>query len=903
MSLDHTCPENARLKVYQCQALDAFEGFLRRYRDDGAVRAYEACAREHFGLGIPYRMPQPFAEGDIPCVCLRIPTGGGKTLMAGHAIRRVNDALLGVEHSLTVWLVPTDAIREQTLRALKTTGNLLHDSLSEKLGLFNVLTLDEALNLQPGTLDSANVIVVATMQSFKQEDTGRLAVYKQNGQLMANFSGMPGAEAGGHSLVDLLRQRRPFVIVDEAHNQGTQLAFDTLARLDPCAVLELTATPDRSYQPSNVLFSVSAATLQAEDMIKLPVELAAHGSWQVALREAINCLEGLQTEADVEQAVTGEYLRPIMLLQAERRSEGQETFTAERVKQALIDDFNVPGKSIAISTGTLDELGDTDVSAPDCPLRFIITVDKLREGWDCPFAYVLVSFRASSTSTALEQILGRVLRMPRAQRKQREALNKAYAFAVSPRIVEVAEALRDGLVHAGFERQDVNDLIRAEHGEQGSGDLLRQRDCVTVPLPQVDDQVELPDLSALPEATRKRFEKTLEVSPETGSMTLRGDWSRPGDQKALKDAFQSPQAVQIVEQAIALLAAPEPYQPTPSERGERFAIPLLAWTQGDLLLEAGDAPLLESAWNPKDASVELPDAAFPKDLEAVQRARLAITDAGKLSYDPGEKLDVQMHLFVREPASDERLLWWLEQQLRDQNLDPEDLAAWLSGALGYLKTQRGFTTDELDYRKFRLREALAERLKKARRSAAQQGFFALLGDEPQLSADDRLQRVFSTGRYAWDSQYNGFIALNRHFFPQIGNLKSSGEEFECAQFIANEMDGVRDWIRNVDRKPGSFSLPTSSDRFYPDFVIRLTNGGIIAAEYKGKHLATGRDSDEKKRIGELWERRSGGRCAFAWVELQDWTTLKEAALRCNEAILSMTTMSASTASPSKPAAA
>ncbi|MFZ1620200.1 DEAD/DEAH box helicase family protein, partial [Dokdonella sp.] len=125
--------------------------------------------------------------------------------------------------------------------------------MSEKLGLFNVLTLDEALNLQPGTLDSANVIVVATMQSFKQEDTGRLAVYKQNGQLMANFSGMPGAEAGGHSLVDLLRQRRPFVIVDEAHNQGTQLAFDTLARLDPCAVLELTATPDRSYQPSNVL--------------------------------------------------------------------------------------------------------------------------------------------------------------------------------------------------------------------------------------------------------------------------------------------------------------------------------------------------------------------------------------------------------------------------------------------------------------------------------------------------------------------------------------------------------------------------------------------------------------------------------------------------------------------------
>lgn len=885
MSIDHTCPEDARLKVYQCQALDAFEAFLRRYRDDGAVRAYEACARQHFGLGIPYRMPQPFAVGDIPCVCLRIPTGGGKTLIGGHAIRRVNDALLGVEYSLTVWLVPTDAIREQTLRALKTTGNLLHDSLSDKLGSLEVLTLDEALNLQPGTLDSANVIIVATMQSFKQEDTGRLAVYKQNGQLMANFSSTPGAEASGHSLVDMLSQRRPFVIVDEAHNQGTQLAFDTLARLEPCAVLELTATPDRSYQPSNVLFSVSAATLQAEDMIKLPVELAAHGAWQVALREAINCLEGLQTDADAERAATGEYLRPIMLLQAERRSEGQETFTAERVKQALIDDFNVPEQAIAISTGTLDELGGTDVSAPSCALRYIITVDKLREGWDCPFAYVLVSFRATSTSTALEQILGRVLRMPRAKRKRCEALNKAYAFAVSPRIVEVAQSLRDGLVHAGFERQDVNDLIRADHEDQGTDDLLRQRDCVTVPLPQVDDQVELPDFSALPDATRKRFEKKLEVSPETGSMTLRGDWSSPGDQKALKEAFQSPQAVDTVERAIALLAAPTPYLPTPSERGESFAVPMLAWTQGDLLLEAGDAPVLESAWNPKDTSVALSDEAFPRNLEAIQRARLGITGAGRLSCDPGEKLDVQMHLFVREPASDENLSWWLERQLRDDGMVPEDLAAWLSGALGYLKTQRGFTSDELAYRKFRLREALAAHLKKARRGAAKQRFLALLGDEPQLSADDRLQRVFSTGRYAWDSQYNGFIALKRHFFPQIGNLKSTGEEFQCAQFIANEMGGVRDWIRNVERKPGSFSLPTSSDRFYPDFLIRLANGGIIAAEYKGEHIATNKDSDEKKRIGELWERRSGGSCAFAWVEQKNWATLKEAALRCKGAPL------------------
>ena len=876
---DHECPANPLLKVYQCQALDAFETFLRRYRTDGAAQAYEACARENFGFGIPYRSPQALASDDVPCVCLRIPTGGGKTLIGGHAIGRLNDALLGVDQSLTLWLVPTEAIREQTLRALKTQGNLLHDSLTEVLGLYNVLTVDEALNLQPGTLDSGNTIIVATMQSFKQEDTDRLAVYKQNGQLMANFTGVPPTEQGNESLVDVLRLRRPFVIVDEAHNQGTQLALETLARLAPCAVLELTATPDRSYQPSNVLFSVSAATLQAEDMIKLPVELAAHGDWRVALREAVNCLEGLQTEADAEEVATGEYLRPVMLLQAERHNGEHETFTADKVRQLLIDDFNVPAGAIARSTGALDELGSTDIADPTCKFRYVITVDKLREGWDCPFAYVLVSFRATSTSTALEQILGRVLRMPRAEKKQREALNKAYAFAVSQRIVEVAETLKDGLVRAGFERQDANDLIQTRQGEKGTDDLLRQQDNVTVPLPQMDDKVEVPDLSALPEAMRKRFEKNLEVSPETGSMTLKGEWSR-NDQKALKEAFRSPQAIEIVESAFAELAAPTRHAPTLSERGETFAVPLLAWHQGNLLVEAGESPALEHTWSLADSPAELSESVFPRELEAIQRARLGVNTEGKVKYDPGEKLDVQMRMFVREPASETELLWWLEKQLRDDNVAPEDLAVWLSGALGQLTKKRGFTMDELAYRKYRLREALADRLKHAKRGASVQGFLALLGDTERLSADDRLQRVFSAGRYAWDYQYHGFVTLKRHFFPQIGNLKSEGEEFHCAEYIANSMADVDCWIRNVERKPSSFSLPTSSDRFYPDFLIRLDGGGIIAAEYKGAHIADGRESSEKKRVGELWERRSSGRCAFAWIENEDWSSLKQAVSRC-----------------------
>ncbi|MDR1350237.1 MAG: hypothetical protein LBJ59_05565 [Zoogloeaceae bacterium] len=115
------------------------------------------------------------------------------------------------------------------------------------------------------------------------------------------------------------------------------------------------------------------------------------------------------------------------------------------------------------------------------------------------------------------------------------------------------------------------------------------------------------------------------------------------------------------------------------------------------------------------------------------------------------------------------------------------------------------------------------------------------------------------------------------FFPVIGNLKDRGEEFACAEFIANALEDVQWWVRNVERKPGAFWLQTPSDRFYPDFVVKMRSGLVLAVEYKGAHIATNRDSQEKRRIGELWARRSGGKCRFVWVEQKNWETIRQAA--------------------------
>jgi type III restriction enzyme len=136
--------------------------------------------------------------------------------------------------------------------------------------------------------------------------------------------------------------------------------------------------------------------------------------------------------------------------------------------------------------------------------------------------------------------------------------------------------------------------------------------------------------------------------------------------------------------------------------------------------------------------------------------------------------------------------------------------------------------------------------------------------------------MFRKDEYAYDSIYTGVFRLKRHFFPVIGNLKDSGEEFDCAQEIANHLPNVEWWIRNVERKPTSFWLQTASDKFYPDFIIRLYGGVTVAVEYKGGHIADTRDSREKKQIGELWARRSEGRCRFAWVENRNWNALRNA---------------------------
>ena len=58
-----------------------------------------------------------------------------------------------------------------------------------------------------------------------------------------------------------------------------------------------------------------------------------------------------------------------------------------------------------------------------------------------------------------------------------------------------------------------------------------------------------------------------------------------------------------------------------------------------------------------------------------------------------------------------------------------------------------------------------------------------------------------------------------------------------------------------------------------DFVVKLKDGRVLVVEYKGEHLWSNEDSEEKRNLGELWALRSGGKCLFVMPKGKDWQAI------------------------------
>ncbi|HMN46568.1 MAG TPA: DEAD/DEAH box helicase family protein [Povalibacter sp.] len=887
-------------KQYQQAALRSVEAYFRNCHALGSPSlAFTATTEQLWQHGMAYHSVEGFAA-DMPYFCLRVPTGGGKTFLAAKCAALINMHLLRTEYSVLLWLVPSKAIRDQTLRLLKKRDTPLHTALADA-GNVTVLDLDEAKSITRASLETSTVVIVATVQAFNREEKDGLKVYQSNGALMPHFENLAPEQRTGlltatdketgeatmsYSLANVLRLHRPFLIVDEAHNNRTELAFSTLAKFNPSGILELTATPDTEKTPSNVLHSVSAVELKTEHMIKLPILLEAESDWQKCLAYAADKREQLQTVADAEQHNGAEYLRPLVLIQAQARSATRDTLHWERVRKELIENQGIPSEYIAVATGERNELVEIDARYPKgiaderCPVRFVITQQALAEGWDCPSAYILASLAGTQSETAVEQLLGRILRQPGAMARNTPELNQSHAYVMSSDFTAIASALRDRLVQgAGFERKAVEEFVRAGNPSQARFDMSARPGRIVV-TPVAVPLATTPSIKQLP----KPLQHKVEWDKQAKELVIRQPLT-------IEETAQLAETVTTPEERAAIVQAGETSRTTavevrlcPADTGEVLSVPALALqVQGELQFfddpEVLDYPFNLSGYDANPGAEDLQALGLADRIAS--GGRIDVSDEGKVKF--GFIADLQRDLgsaYKPEHWDEVKLAAWLCRNLPDSGITHASKWAFVLHWLRNLLQQPGCDLARANRQKFLMRGLLESRIRELRRNAVRQAYQQVLFGEDaraRVKVGGEFNVIFNPQAYAPNADYTGKYGdydFRHHYYGRIGDFDSR-EEFECAckldQFAAQGR--IKFWVRNLVNKPGcSFFLQKADGRFFPDFICRLPDSRILVVEYKGGQGWT--DAQDDRDIGNLWAELSGAQCRFLMVRNKDWAQIE-----------------------------
>ena len=457
----------------------------QRLRENGGVAA---TAGEHID-----RTDE--ANRSIPHICFKVPTGGGKTLLAAAALER-----LPWQRGLVLWVVPSKAIYAQTKAALWDKQHPYRKMLNRaSAGRVKMLEKEDTFNRD----DIANYLCVmllmlpATNRQRGREflrmfrDSGRYPSFYPdsddifgNARLLNEYPDLECHTEGGlvkQSLFNVFKMLRPVVILDEAHkaygarNRQTNEEFaKSINRLDPRMVIELSATPNRGI--SNLLVDIEGPDLKREEMIKLPVQVTSfpNAEWQLTLSQAADELERLDTEAQSYENSTGRYIRPIAVVRVERTGRDQrdnDHVHAEDVREYLTQNLRVPSDAVRVKSAENDELGRENLLSEYSQVRWIITKSALMEGWDCPFAYLLVMLDNTQAQRAITQLVGRVMRQPYAQLTGGEVLDQCYVYCNNVDVGTVVTQVKNGLESEGLTGlgNEVMGALDAQQGREQQG--------------------------------------------------------------------------------------------------------------------------------------------------------------------------------------------------------------------------------------------------------------------------------------------------------------------------------------------------------------------------------------------------------------------------------------------------
>ena len=874
------------LKKYQKRVIDDLNDYLNFLASTQSLsRAYsEYWEARHVTVGSKTSHVQEYQNTitDVPNICYKVPTGGGKTFLAAASVKPIFDYLPSTAARVLVWLVPSEAILTQTLRALKDPHHPYRRRLNTDFGgRVEVYSKDELLTGQsfsPTIIADQLSVMVLSYDSLRSKKKDDRKVYQENGNLtsFSTFLGNPEhpiENAAKGSLAQYINQLNPVVIVDESHHATSSLSREMLTILNPSFILDLTATPTES---ANVISYVSASELKLEHMVKLPVVAYNRTSKEEVITDAIDLRCSLEKVALEAQKQGGRYIRPIVLFQAEPRHK-EEVTSFKKLREKLIA-AGIPKEEIAIKTAQKDELKNVNLLSEECPIRYIITVNALKEGWDCSFAYILASVANRTSRVDVEQILGRVLRQPYATKVQdKSVLNMSYVLTSSNNFSETIRQIIAGLNAAGFTKRDYRIA-----DDEGQLDLENVTDKISAEEAETPEQFSLLSVSDSGEdATTEEFldfdeslvsvaveERAVETSlSNIDTHEVEGDSYSLPSKNVLEMLNQAEEQESSYQQDIQKIAnnvevsfmeysgedSVKSYSVNEKFRDDISSLRIpqffIKSEESDLFnLGNGDYDLLQK--ESLNAGFNLLTKDTSINLGAVDEEMYLIDVKDQADTPVTSRLGREAQQMMREHfmnMSDEGKRYEAIEQIyqrvvkRINEIPDSQLKKYIE------RIVEGFSAEDMLFyyeNSHKIAEQVYAKIKR-------------------LLEEHRIEK-FNTDLETESISVRESYALPDLIFPKetvtYGISKSLYEEegkmnnleMRCAERFSG-LDNVKWWHRNIERKGFCINGPINH---YPDFIVETNNGHIVMVETKGAHLKN-EESAQKLKLGKRWADKAG----------------------------------------------
>lgn len=847
------------LKPYQQHVINDLALFLENLQDtkDTKDAFYNFWSKHPRTPLFPYSGTaiEPYKNNvqRVPHICVKVPTAGGKTFIACNAIKTIFDAFDYDRPRAVVWLVPSITILDQTIKNLKDPSHPYRQKINSHFGnkveVFDKATLLQGSGFNATTIKEQLNVLVFSFDSLRAKNKEDRKVFQENGNLQS-FENLLGKDTD-ITLGSIIKYLNPLVVVDESHNAESDLSVDMLKEINPCFILDLTATPRKN---SNIISFIDALELKKENMVKLPVIVYNHQDKTEVINSSLQLQKRLELQAIEEEKKGGKYIRPIVLFQAQPKNgkdflnEEEEKSNVQKLKEKLIE-LKIPADQIKIKTANINEIKGIDLMSKACEVRFIITINALKEGWDCPFAYILASLADKSSAVDVEQILGRVLRQPYVMKHNFPLLNLSYVLTASSKFLDTLDNIVKGLNKAGFSDKDYKLADPAMLEETERLDPLKQLTVFPTSEAATEDitsdidtsRILIPSETVLPNTTvseieqtaiqqNEAFEKTVSEMEANSTTALPNEIQQLVKTYNIKDIFQV-QAGQI--------NLPQFYLKVPAND-------LFGKKEEELPLEKEN--LLDGfALSKADTNIvfdSIVSELYKVDLDETKKEHTPTF----IRLDGDVKESIISYLL--DPLRKESRVKNFTKRIMDiiGNMYPipdKEIEKYINRVLEDFKDEQfgDFANNEYTYT-----DKIKQKIKSLSETFAEKKFKDFLDtDKVFIKKSFSLPKSISPGDTSKD--------ITKSLYEKEG--KMNGFEERVINEIGN-MANIAFWTRNIERK--GFRI-NGFVNHYPDFIIQTKSGKTILLETKGDHL----DAEQKIRLGGLWASKAGNNYRYFMV--------------------------------------